>query len=80
MSLHDRKLDEVRRMLGGSHPPVPADLAARAADQGRRLLRRRRTRRTALAVLVLSVLIAALVLAATSWPTPTPLPTTPTVG
>jgi ferric-dicitrate binding protein FerR (iron transport regulator) len=79
VSLHDRKLDEVRRILAGSHPAVPADLAARAADQGRRLLRRRRTLHTALAILVLGALIAGFVLAAASWPATAPLPTAPAV-
>ncbi|WP_028811686.1 hypothetical protein [Streptomyces flavidovirens] len=41
MSLPDRKQDEVRRMLEGPHPPVPADLGPRAAERGARLLRRR---------------------------------------
>ncbi|SCK10668.1 hypothetical protein YUYDRAFT_00825 [Streptomyces sp. ScaeMP-e48] len=44
----DRKADEVRRMLEGPHPPVPAGLADRAARRGARLLRLRRgVRRTA---------------------------------
>ncbi|MGW1206080.1 hypothetical protein [Streptomyces cyaneofuscatus] len=39
----DRKAAEVRRMLEGPHPPVPAGLADRAARRGARLLRVRRT-------------------------------------
>ncbi|MFE9258950.1 hypothetical protein [Streptomyces sp. NPDC006879] len=39
----DRKEVEVRRLLEGPRPAVPADLATTAATQGRRLLRRRRT-------------------------------------
>ncbi|MER6768496.1 hypothetical protein ACF1D2_06915 [Streptomyces bacillaris] len=43
----DRKVDEVRRMLEGPHPPVPVDLAGRAVRRGARLLRLRRgARRT----------------------------------
>ncbi|WP_405405128.1 MULTISPECIES: hypothetical protein [unclassified Streptomyces] len=37
-----RKEDEVRRMLENPRPQVPAELAARAAERGGRLLRRRR--------------------------------------
>ncbi|WP_432148958.1 hypothetical protein [Streptomyces sp. bgisy029] len=44
----DRRAEEVRRMLEGPHPAVPAALAARAARRGTRLLRvRRAVRRTA---------------------------------
>ncbi|MFD8731896.1 MULTISPECIES: hypothetical protein [Streptomyces] len=44
----DRKAAEVRRMLEGPHPAVPAGLADRAARRGARLLRwRRGARRTA---------------------------------
>ncbi|MFB7559580.1 hypothetical protein [Streptomyces brevispora] len=56
MSGTGRREDEVRRMLEGPHPQVPADLAERAVERGGRLLRRRR----ALRVLGLLVLIAAL--------------------
>ncbi|MFD9488120.1 hypothetical protein [Streptomyces sp. NPDC059991] len=45
MSLPDRKEAEVRRLLEGPHPPVPAELALRAAESGLRLLRRRRAAR-----------------------------------
>ncbi|MEE1741828.1 hypothetical protein [Streptomyces sp. BE147] len=52
----DRKVDQVRRMLAGPHPRVPADLAVRAAEKGARLLRRRRTvHRLAMCLLALAV-------------------------
>lgn len=70
--LPDRKQDEVRRLLEGPHPTVPADLAVRAAERGRRLLRRRRVLRAVLLVTALVALIALLALAATTWPV-TPL-------
>ncbi|MFF3015776.1 hypothetical protein [Streptomyces sp. NPDC057939] len=58
----DRKEDQVRKLLEGPHPMVPAGLAAAAATHGRRLLRRRR----ALRRLGWSVLFAAAV-AFTVW-------------
>lgn len=45
MSAPDRKQDQVRRLLEGPHPVVPAGLAAGAAARGDRLLRRRRALR-----------------------------------
>ncbi|MFF4366424.1 hypothetical protein [Streptomyces sp. NPDC001594] len=42
MSPYDRKEAQVRQLLEGPHPVVPAGLAAAAATRGRRLLRRRR--------------------------------------
>ncbi|MEU5208130.1 hypothetical protein [Streptomyces sp. NPDC020742] len=53
----DRKETEVRRLLAGPRPPLPPDLAARAAYRGRRLLARRRLLRR------LGLLLALLVLA-----------------
>ncbi|MFJ4778745.1 hypothetical protein [Streptomyces sp. NPDC088762] len=38
----DRKEAQVRQLLEGPYPPVPAGLAAGAAARGDRLLRRRR--------------------------------------
>ncbi|MER6102146.1 hypothetical protein ABT115_07335 [Streptomyces sp. NPDC001832] len=73
--------DEVRRMLAGPHPQVPADLAQRAAERGGRLLRRRRFTRW----LVMSVAFAAVVaftvwaVAAQPWQLP-PAETTPPDG
>ncbi|MGW7313232.1 hypothetical protein [Streptomyces sp. NPDC054854] len=62
MSPPDRKEDQVRKLMEGPHPAVPAGLAAAAATHGRRLLRRRR----ALRRLGWSVLFAAAV-AFTVW-------------
>lgn len=45
MSPPDRKEAQVRRLLEGPQPVVPADLAAGAAQRGDRLLRRRRALR-----------------------------------
>ncbi|MFJ4902495.1 MULTISPECIES: hypothetical protein [unclassified Streptomyces] len=81
MSGTGRKEDEVRRMLEGPHPPVPADLAERAAELGGRVLRRRR----ALRLLGLLVLIAAVAVFAVwavtvqPWQAP-PAETTPPLG
>ncbi|MFJ3172887.1 hypothetical protein ACIPJK_19210 [Streptomyces roseus] len=47
MSAHDRKEDQVRRLLEGPRPVVPVGLAASAAARGDRLLRRRRALRRA---------------------------------
>ncbi|MFF8842630.1 hypothetical protein ACF08N_07820 [Streptomyces sp. NPDC015127] len=57
MSGSDRKESEVRRMMEGPQPAVPADLGVRAAARGGRLLRRRRVlRRVAWLVLVAAAL------------------------
>ncbi|RSS49917.1 hypothetical protein EF912_23020 [Streptomyces sp. WAC07061] len=45
MSPLDRKETQVRQLLEGPHPAVPAGLAAAARTHGRRLLRRRRALR-----------------------------------
>ncbi|CAL9524863.1 hypothetical protein SUDANB120_03919 [Streptomyces sp. enrichment culture] len=45
MSFPDRKEEQVRRLLAGPRPPVPAGLAAAAAARGDRLVRRRRVLR-----------------------------------
>ncbi|MCJ1677798.1 hypothetical protein MTF65_10680 [Streptomyces sp. APSN-46.1] len=42
MSIPDRKETQVRQLLEGPYPVVPAGLAAAAAARGDRLLRRRR--------------------------------------
>ncbi|MBT2480393.1 hypothetical protein [Streptomyces sp. ISL-94] len=44
-SFPDRKEAQVRRLLEGPYPAVPAGLAAGAAARGDRLLRRRRVLR-----------------------------------
>ncbi|MFD5734768.1 hypothetical protein ACFWIY_18345 [Streptomyces sioyaensis] len=59
--LPDRKETEVRRMLAEPYPLVPPDLAARAADRGRRLLAHRILRHR------LGWLLALLALAALCW-------------
>ncbi|MEV7725691.1 hypothetical protein ACIRP0_02415 [Streptomyces sp. NPDC101733] len=41
MSPYDRKEAQVRRLMEGPHPKVPAGLAQAAALRGRKLLRRR---------------------------------------
>ncbi len=41
----DRKESQVKRLLEGPYPVVPAGLAAGAAERGKRLLRRRRALR-----------------------------------
>ncbi|WP_189130393.1 hypothetical protein [Wenjunlia tyrosinilytica] len=64
----DRKLDEVRRTLGGPHPAVPADLSRRAEERGRRLLHRRRVLHGVLLALAVAALIAFTVLAILTWP------------
>lgn len=48
MNLPERKEDQVRRLLDRPHPPVPPDLASRAATRGHRLLRHRRAARAML--------------------------------
>ncbi|WP_455352816.1 hypothetical protein [Streptomyces sp. SYSU K217416] len=56
MSPPDRKEDEVRRMLEGPHPAVPAELAGHAAERGHRILRRHRA---AMRLLWLLLVVAA---------------------
>ncbi|OEJ25290.1 hypothetical protein AR457_13275 [Streptomyces agglomeratus] len=68
MSLPDRKQDEVRRMLEGAHPPVPADLGPHAAERGARLLRRRMLARRLMWVLLASAVVAFVVWAAVEQP------------
>jgi ferric-dicitrate binding protein FerR (iron transport regulator) len=76
----DRKEERVRRLLDTPHPVVPPDLATRAADRGRRALRRRRSAHAVLWVLLLAAVITAIVLLAVWWPNPDPLETTPSTG
>ncbi|TRV79474.1 hypothetical protein FKN01_09980 [Streptomyces sp. 130] len=79
MSGTGRREDEVRRMLEGPHPQVPADLAASAAERGARLLRRRRAlRRLWVLALVAAVAVFA-VWALTARPWEEPPGTTPPV-
>lgn len=80
MSFPDRKEDEVRRMLDGPYPAVPPGLPGRAAERGRRMLRRHRVVRAAGWVLLIAAVIAFAVWAAIvqPWTTP-PTDTTPPV-
>jgi ferric-dicitrate binding protein FerR (iron transport regulator) len=66
--LPNRRDNEVRRLLDTPHPAVPADLAARAALRGRRIVRRRRIEHTVLWALFVAAAVTALVLAALAWP------------
>ncbi|MFI8961181.1 hypothetical protein ACIGO8_03620 [Streptomyces sp. NPDC053493] len=78
MNRHERKEDEVRRMMETGHPHVPGDLAARAVARGARLLRRDRTVRriwwTLLALAALAFVVWASVVR--PWEVP-PAGTTP---
>ncbi|MCX4788945.1 MULTISPECIES: hypothetical protein [unclassified Streptomyces] len=70
--------DEVRRMLDGPHPQVPAELAQRAAERGARLLRRRRFAGRLMLLLTCAAVVAFTVwaVAAQPWQVP-PAETTP---
>ncbi|WP_327709168.1 hypothetical protein OG912_10800 [Streptomyces sp. NBC_00464] len=78
MSGTGRKEDEVRRMLEGPRPQVPAELAARAEERGVRLLRRRRVLRRLWLLVVTAAVVAFTVWAvvAQPWQAP-PAETTP---
>ncbi|MER5363459.1 hypothetical protein [Streptomyces sp. NPDC002785] len=81
MSRGSSREDEVRRMLDGPHPQVPADLAQRATERGGRLLRRHRFTR-GLVMLVAFAAVAAFTVwavAAQPWQLP-PVETTPPLG
>jgi ferric-dicitrate binding protein FerR (iron transport regulator) len=73
--------DEVRHLLDGPHPQVPADLAQRAAERGARLLRRRRFAGRLMLLLTCAVVVAFMVWAVTAqpWQVP-PAETTPLDG
>lgn len=68
MSAHDRKEDEVRRMLDLGHPQVPPELAARAAARGRGILRARRIAGAVAWVLLLTAVVAFWIWAAIEQP------------
>ncbi|WP_329116725.1 hypothetical protein [Streptomyces sp. NBC_01353] len=78
MTRHERKEDEVRRMLESTYPQVPGDLAARAVERGTRLLHRDRAVRRALWVLLAAAVLAFAVWASVAepWQVP-PSETTP---
>lgn len=75
----DRKEEEVRRILDTPHPYVPAELAERSAERGRRILRRRRVVHQLLWLLLVAAIVAGVVLAVLEWPDQQPLGTTPPV-
>ncbi|MCQ4082214.1 hypothetical protein NGB36_16765 [Streptomyces sp. RB6PN25] len=58
-------------MLDAPHPPAPPDLAERAMERGKRLLRRRRLLHAALWTLLGVAAAAGTVLAVHYWPQPT---------
>ncbi|KRV46978.1 hypothetical protein AQ490_09460 [Wenjunlia vitaminophila] len=78
-SAPDRKHEQVRWILESPYPPVPADLTARAASQGRRMLHRRLLLRRLLLVTATLAVVALVVLAVVTWPgdTPSGPPATP---
>ncbi len=79
MSFPDRKETEVRRMLEGPHPVLPPDLAGRATERGRRMLRRHQVVRTIGWLLLFAAVVAFAVWAANvePWTAPPPTDTTP---
>ncbi|MFD3514132.1 hypothetical protein [Streptomyces sp. NPDC058657] len=69
MSRAKHEQDEVRLLLERApHPPVPADLLARATERGGRAWRRRRVVRRVLWVLAVLVCVAFLVWASLAQP------------
>ncbi|MFF1507535.1 hypothetical protein [Streptomyces sp. NPDC058326] len=78
MTRHEDKEAAVRRILDTPHPPVPADLAVRAAAGGARRARRERlARRLLWGLLVVAVLAFTVwASAARPWEAP-PAETTP---
>ncbi|MFF9351363.1 hypothetical protein [Streptomyces sp. NPDC014734] len=81
MSRRSNQEDEVRRLLEGPHPQVPADLARRAAARGGGLLRLRRLARRFLLLVAFAAVVVFTVWAVTArpWQTP-PAATTPVDG
>ncbi len=78
MTRHEDKEAAVRRMLDTPHPPVPADLAVRAAASGARRARLERVARRLLwgLFVVAAVAFAVWASAARPWEVP-PAETTP---
>ncbi|MFW6694764.1 hypothetical protein [Streptomyces sp. MAR4 CNX-425] len=81
ISLNARKEQAVRELLDGPHPAVPPQLAQRAAERGRRLLRRRLLLRLGVWLLLVATLTGLAVWAAVSgaW-VDDPARTTPDFG
>lgn len=78
MSGQDRREAEVRRLLDGPRPAVPAEMVARAAARGARIVRRRRVVRAVACVLLLLATVAFGVWAALEEPwQPRPTDTAP---
>ncbi|MEV6792427.1 hypothetical protein AB0M87_10580 [Streptomyces sp. NPDC051320] len=80
--MSDRKVDAVRRLLEGPHPPVPAGLTIRAAEQGSRMLRRRVAGRWALWLVLTTALVVFVVwvTVAQPWAVPPSQVTPPVEG
>ncbi|MFF7179544.1 hypothetical protein [Streptomyces sp. NPDC008121] len=74
---HERREDEVRRMLEAPHPRVPRDLSARAVERGIRLLHRDRAVRRVLWTLLVIAAVAFAVWASVVRPWEVPPGTTP---
>ncbi|MGW0393264.1 hypothetical protein ACWDYJ_20655 [Streptomyces sp. NPDC003042] len=68
----DRKEAQVKQLLEGPHPVVPAGLAVTAATHGRRLLRRRRALRRIGWTLLFAAAVAFTVWASLTRPWATP--------
>lgn len=78
MSGTDRREEEIRRLMEGTRPAVPHDLADRAVRAGRRTSRRRRAASRAVWMALLAALLALAVWAVATdpWSVP-PSRTTP---
>ncbi|MFF2521824.1 hypothetical protein [Streptomyces liangshanensis] len=78
MTRSEREEAEVRQLLDGPHPTVPADLAPRALARGTRQRQRRRTARRILWLTLIAAVVAFAVWAAVADPwNPPPMRTTP---
>ncbi|MET9951114.1 hypothetical protein ABZ135_06115 [Streptomyces sp. NPDC006339] len=77
MNRHERKEDEVRRLMRTAPPAVPVDLAARAVARGTRRLRRDRVLRRIGWALLAAAVVAFAVWASVAEPWHVPARTTP---